>query len=256
MICYRCHHFAAAAGGTLCAQCAAAPAPTAPPVAAVPGAFLRSPVGLGRATAVLLGLVVVADLFAIGADVVMYDVSGDLVDGAVGDAVSRRADRADALYSAAGIAQTAAMLACMVVFLCWFYRVRVNAEVFEPYGHQKRRGWAIGGWFTPVVNLWFPRRITLDIWDASGPSGARRSHGLVNAWWAMWIVSILAERSGFSAYRRADTAQELYSAVPQVIFADVTDMAAALLAILVVLRLTRMQHEKALQGAVPPSVAV
>ncbi|MEV6025938.1 DUF4328 domain-containing protein [Streptomyces sp. NPDC052036] len=256
MLCSRCHQFAAVPGGTLCSQCAAAPAPTARSAAVVPEAFLRSPVGLGRATAILLGLVAVTDLFAIGADVFMYNVSGDLADGAVGDAVSRRADRADALYAAAGMAQTAAMLTCMVVFLCWFYRVRVNADVFEPNGHQKKRGWAIGGWFTPIVNLWFPRRITLDIWDASSRWGAPRSHGLVNTWWALWIISLLAERAGFSAYRRAHTAQELRSAVPQVLLADVTDMAAALLAILVVLRLTRMQHEKGLQGAVLQPVVV
>ncbi|MFJ5532905.1 DUF4328 domain-containing protein [Streptomyces sp. NPDC093261] len=252
MICSRCHHFAAAPDGTLCAQCTTAPTPTTQPPTAVPQAFLRSPVGLGRATAVLLGLVAVTDLFAIGADLVMYNVSGDLAHGAFGGAVSRRADRADALYAAAGIAQTTALLACMIVFLCWFYRVRVNAEAFDPYGHQKGRGWAIGGWFTPFANLWFPRRITLDIWDASSPSDAPRPHGLVNTWWTLWIISLLAERVGFSAYRRAHTAPEIHSAVPQVLFADATDAAAALLAILVVLRLTRMQHEKALHGAMPP----
>ena len=242
-------------------------------------ARLRSPVGLGRATAVLLALVAAADLFAIGADVVMYNVSGDLADGASGDAVSRRADRADALYAAAGVVQTVALLACIVVFLCWFYRVRVNPtairgsplrrpfavyvrsgsalrrltgayNVVSPSGHTKGRGWAIGGWFTPIVNLWFPRRITLDIWDASSPWGAPRPHGLVNAWWTLWIISLVADRAAFSAYRGADTAPELHSAARHMLISDAIDIAAAALAILVVLRLTRMQHEKALDGAV------
>ncbi|MGV9246157.1 DUF4328 domain-containing protein [Streptomyces sp. NPDC003710] len=250
MICSRCHRFAAAPGGTLCTQCVTAPEATAQPFAAAPVARLRSPVGLGRATAVLLALVAATDLFAIGADVVMYNVSGDLADGASGDAVSRRADRADALYAAAGVVQTVALLACIVVFLCWFYRVRVNAEVLSPSGHTKGRGWAIGGWFTPIVNLWFPRRITLDIWDASSPWGAPRPHGLVNAWWTLWVISLVADRAAFSAYRGADTAPELHSAARQMLISDAVDIAAAALAILVVLRLTRMQHEKALDGAV------
>ncbi|MFE9498788.1 DUF4328 domain-containing protein [Streptomyces collinus] len=32
--------------------------------------------------------------------------------------------------------------------------------------HTNSRGWAICGWFCPVVNLWFPRRVALDTWDA------------------------------------------------------------------------------------------
>ncbi|MFC9283409.1 DUF4328 domain-containing protein [Streptomyces collinus] len=48
---------------------------------------------------------------------------------------------------------------------------RANAEVFAPSKHTKSRGWAAWGWFCPVVNLWFPRRITLDIRDASGRLG-------------------------------------------------------------------------------------
>ncbi|MEU6367025.1 DUF4328 domain-containing protein [Streptomyces sp. NPDC046931] len=249
MICSRCRHFAAAPGGTLCTRCATAPDTTAQPFAAAPAALLRSPVGLGRATAVLLGLVAATDLSAIGADFVMYNVSGDLADGAIGDAVSRRADRADALYAAAGAVQTVALVACIVVFLCWFYRVRVNAEVMSPSGHTKGRGWAIGGWFTPIVNLWFPRRITLDIWDAGSPWGAPRPHGLVNAWWTLWIISFLDDRAGFPAHRRTDTAPEAHNAVRQVLISDAIDTAAAALAILVVPRLTRMQHEKALDGA-------
>ncbi|MFC3578409.1 DUF4328 domain-containing protein [Streptomyces yaanensis] len=256
MTCARCHHFVAAPGGTLCTQCAAAPAPAAPPFAAVPSAWLRSPVGLGRAAAALLGLVIATDLFAIWADTVVYDVMSDVVGGAVGDAMSRRADRADTLYTAAGIVQTTALLSSVIVFLCWFHRARVNAEVFNPFGHAKKRGWAIGSWFTPVVNLWLPRRITLDIWDASSPSGAPRPHVLVNAWWTLWIISLLTDRVGFSAYGKADTATEIRDAVRQVMFADVVDIAAAALAILVVLRLTRMQHEKALQGPTPVAVEV
>ena len=49
MLCTRCHHFEAAPDGVLCAQCAASPGFQAPPPGA-PKLWLRSPVGLGRAT--------------------------------------------------------------------------------------------------------------------------------------------------------------------------------------------------------------
>ena len=114
--------------------------------------------------------------------------------------------------------------------------------------HSKSRGWAIGAWFTPVVNLWFPRRIAGDIWDASTAWGERRSHGLVNAWWALWLLSLLAGRAAFTSYRRAETAPELHDAARTMLIADVADSVAAVLAIAVVLQLTRMQHQKALAG--------
>ncbi|MFB7113287.1 hypothetical protein [Streptomyces sp. NPDC056190] len=41
----------------------------------MPQAWLRSPVGLGRAAAALLVLAA-ADLFAVWTDIMMYDVSG------------------------------------------------------------------------------------------------------------------------------------------------------------------------------------
>ncbi|KPI25534.1 protein of unknown function DUF4328 [Actinobacteria bacterium OV320] len=219
--------------------------------------MLRSPVTLARAAAALLGLVIATDLFALWADFVMFDVTGDIADGAQGEL--GRARQADRLFGWAGYAQSAALVACVIVFLCWFHRVRVNAEVFRPDGHSKSRGWAVGAWFTPIVNLWYPRRIALDIWDASSPGTPwhrPRPHGLVNAWWTLWIISLVADRAGFQSYRKAGTAAEIYDALIQVISADLVDIVAAALAIAFVLRLTGMQNEKALQGpgAVSPPV--
>ncbi|KKD04520.1 DUF4328 domain-containing protein [Streptomyces sp. WM6386] len=215
---------------------------------AVPHAWLRSPIGLGWAAVAGLGVVIATDLFAVWADVVMRDVTGDLASGA---AVGDRADRADRLYSVAGTVQTAALLTTAVLFLCWFHRLRVNAEVFRPDGHSKTRSWAIWGWIVPIVNLWYPRRITLDIWDASGPWGAPRPHGLVNTWWTFWVISLLSGRAASRAYTKADSAEEIQDAAGQMLFADVVDIVAAALAIVVVLRLTRMQNEKVRQGPAP-----
>ncbi|MFD9277146.1 DUF4328 domain-containing protein [Streptomyces mirabilis] len=259
MICQRCQQFAASMPGGLCSVCAETPAPAPVPVGTVPPhghAWLASPVGLGRAVAVLLGVVVAVDLFAIWAGVKMYDVTGTLADGGIGDTVQRDADHADSLVAAAGVAQLVALVATIAVYLVWFYRVRINAEVFDPFGHEMGRAWTGWGWFVPVVNLWFPRRIMLNTWDASRLAGSRTAHGLVNVWWAMWIIALAADRTASTAHRTAHTALELQQAAGQKIFSDVTDIVAAVLAILVVLRLTRMQNEKALRGPVPPGEPV
>ncbi|WP_258314704.1 DUF4328 domain-containing protein [Streptomyces sp. Act143] len=213
-----------------------------------PPAWLQSPVGLGRAAVAGLGVVIATDLFAMAAGVFLYDVTDDLANGALLDG---RAELADRLYSTAGIVQTVALLTTAVLFLCWFHRVRVNAEVFDPYGHGKKRGWAVWGWLVPVVNLWYPRRIALDIWNASSPWSAPRPHGLVNTWWTFWIVSLLSGRAASTAYRKAESADEIRDAVGQLMFSDAVDVVAAALAVAVVLRLNRMQYAKALAGPAP-----
>jgi len=169
MLCSRCRHYAATRPDGLCSNCPHAPVPPgADPAAQQPGAVLpvapplgvapmappvggagslRSPVGLGKAAAILLGVVIAADLFAIGVDVNMYEVAGSIADGAFGASADRKADRADMLNGMAGSIQVTMMLATMVVFLVWFHRVRVNAEVFAADRHSKARGWAVWGWF-------------------------------------------------------------------------------------------------------------
>ncbi|WP_250403963.1 DUF4328 domain-containing protein [Streptomyces cellostaticus] len=213
-------------------------------------ARLRSPLGLGRATVALLGLVVAADLFAIWTEVLEIRVADDILNGIDGEAALRRGERAHALHEASGAVQSLALLATAVVFLCWFHRVRVNAEVFDAAMHSKSRGWAIGSWFCPVVNLWFPRRVTLDTWDASAAWADRPGHGLVNSWWTLWIVSLFADRVAQGVSHTARGAVGWRSALRQMLVADALDAAAAVLAVLVVLRLTRMQRNRVLAGPV------
>ncbi|MDX3456783.1 DUF4328 domain-containing protein [Streptomyces sp. ME02-8801-2C] len=233
------------------------PTPAGPVVQPDGPAWLRSPVWLGKAVAVLLGVVMAADLFAVYAGITMQDALDSLAYDSLPfeyGTVLRDADRADSLYSTAGYIQTATFFVTAVVYLVWFLRVRVNAEVFNPFGHSKKRIWAGWCWFVPVVSLWFPRRIMLDIWDASSPAGTRAPHGLVNAWWTVWLVALLSSRNDFRTFQRADTAEEIRSAVDQAMFSDAAEIVAAVLAILVVLRVTRMQNEKALLG--PAAVGV
>ncbi|MEU8591591.1 DUF4328 domain-containing protein [Streptomyces sp. NPDC048664] len=216
-----------------------------------PGAWLRSPVGLGRAAVAALALVVATDTFASWVDFLRLDITSELMSGAHGADLIRRAHDVDRMTGVAGSGERVALVISAVVYLCWLYRVRVNAEVFDQSALSHARGWTIGGWFTPIVNLWFPRQIVLDIWDASTPWGKRGSHGLVNVWWGLWISSLVTDQISAVENRHAETTARLHLASRFLLAAHVVDIAAALLAIAVVLRLTRMQHKKALAGPLP-----
>ncbi|MEU4086106.1 DUF4328 domain-containing protein [Streptomyces aureus] len=231
------------------------PLPPLPPLPSPHGpASLRSPVVLGRITAALLALVVVADLFAVWTDYKQYDVAsafvgafpGGLAGG--GESLSsllRRAEEADSLTVAAGWVQVGVLVVTAAVFLIWFRRVRINAEVFFPYGHTWSRAWVIGSWFVPILNLWRPRQIMTEIWDASRPAGTASRLGLVNTWWAFVLAEKVIGRLVLSAIRDGETPQGLRNAAVEVMILDILDIVAAVLAILVVLKLTGMQTRKA-----------
>ncbi|MFD9905852.1 DUF4328 domain-containing protein [Streptomyces sp. NPDC059063] len=218
---------------------------------------MRSPVALARAAMALLGVVVATDLWALWAGLGQRRVVDRILDGEVGEALQLDAEHADSRYASSGGFQIAALAVTAVFFLWWFQRVRANAEILAPDAHSKSRGWALGGWFVPVVNLWVPRRVTADIWDASAPraeagarelpSGwekweARPAHPLVNVWWTVWVVGFLVGRYATKRYGNAETAQEIKSALGPMMIVDALDIVAAVLAIVVVHRITTMQE--------------
>ncbi|MFE9814878.1 DUF4328 domain-containing protein [Streptomyces sp. NPDC005773] len=143
-------------------------------------------------------------------------------------------------------------LATAVVFLVWFRRVRLNAEVFDAHAQPMRPGWAIGAWFVPFVNFFLPYRVASGIWTASTPAGRPfASRALLNAWWAGLIGSRLFVVWSERRYTAAEEVDEVLDAFGLVIAADVLDIAAAVLAILFVRRLTAMQGERVAQRAAP-----
>jgi len=98
-----------------------------------------------------------------------------------------------------GVASGFGFFVAMVMFLVWFYRARVNAE---SHGWPQRRspGWAIGAWFVPVVNLWIPFQIMVDIWRAGLPEQARTNIAILpGIWWTsllafFWVVFLTGPR--------------------------------------------------------------
>ncbi|THA75002.1 DUF4328 domain-containing protein [Streptomyces sp. A0642] len=227
------------------------------PAGPAPLSSLRSPVGIGKAVCVLLGAVAVADVASIAAGGYARQVYDTAMAGDFLMFDDARADRADALYQASGSLRMLLFLATVVVFLVWFRRVRLNAEVFDAYAHTLRPGWAIGGWFVPLGNLWLPHRVASGVWTASSPGGSHRPpapSGLLHAWWAALLCSEFLSRLQGRLYPDAVERDAVLRSFDVGMVADMIDIAAAVLAVLFVRRLTAMQSERAAERAstVPP----
>lgn len=152
--------------------------------------------GLGTTVSILIGLAALCAALFAGSTWYTYRVVKDHVEGPVKD--PGRLDRADLIVGGVAVGFLLALVAAGVVFIVWLWRVRRNAELFCQARHRRGRGWVIGGWFCPIVNLWFPKQIVDDVIAASDPRtpprvpdlrGIRAS-GLVLAWWLVWIASL------------------------------------------------------------------
>jgi len=138
------------------------------------------------------------------------------------------------------------MTAAAVVFLVWFSRCRRNARVLSPGAAPQPGVWAVVAWLIPVVNLWVPRGLVLEVHRASSPGTTEkgRDEALVNVWWAAWAghtVLALASQFGGGTW-------------PLLVVTEALNLAAAVLAVFVIQRITGLQSA-ALRTASPTPVA-
>lgn len=227
------------------------PAPAGPPATT---AVLRSPLGLATAVTVLLSLVIAADVLAIVAEAGRYALGGTAVAGELAAVDQSALTRSDLWTGITAVLQGLALVATGVVFIVWFHRVRSNGEVFTPNGFDKSRGWAIGGWFIPLGNLWIPSKVARETWVASSQTtqdGRMRpaDSAPVTYWWAAWVVSVVLGRLSGSLFDESSRyPDDLRAAAGFAMAVDGVDILAAVLAIVFVRKLTAMQQRKATEG--------
>jgi len=158
---------------------------------------------LGDASIVLICLAAVANIASTFADWNAYRVVRNYL-ADVPTATDEDLTAADDLTAITGVLIICLVIAAGVVFMNWLWRARSNAELLSVTEHRRRRGWIIGGWFCPIVNLWFPKQIVDDIWRASDPQhpsdvptfreGGGPTSSLVTLWWAAFIIGSVLDR--------------------------------------------------------------
>jgi hypothetical protein len=133
-----------------------------------------------------------------------------------------------------------------VAFVVWFVIAYRN---LDGLGARQRwgTGWAIGGWFVPVANLFMPKRLANDLWAGSHRSSASRAvrapetSMLLNCWWAAWIAAAVS--AFFIRSNGTSTPQHALDTNTAYTVRDALLIVAAVLALLVVRAISRGQAE-------------
>jgi hypothetical protein len=192
----------------------------------------------------LLVVTVLVDAAVIWGDLFVLDVADQFVNRAPDPDDAATSDRINQI---SGLGYLLTTLLTGIVFIRWLF-VAHSSDRMHPESMKHKSGWAIWGWFVPVLNLWRPFGVTIDLRRGVLGPGVQATP-LMWTWWLAWLASVVADRVA-AAYWADDQAaglrefgRDLHKAAQADIVSSVIDIVAAVLAVLVVRHLTRLVRE-------------
>ena len=143
-----------------------------------------------------------------------------------------------------------------VFFIMWFRRAYYNLHQLSWHNARYREGWAAGSWFVPVINLWWPYQIMVDIWNGIQNAlrqrlGEPQSLAIVGWWWAFYLIQRFAGNMASVLGSKANDIESLLSATRFRVFADLVTIPAIVLAIRVVQRTSYFEKELLIHSEMP-----
>jgi hypothetical protein len=196
------------------------------------------------------GLAVVFDLQRI---TVLDRISADVASKAAARFSSdlAAAHTSDHRTALAGGFQALAYLVMAIVWLAWFFRAYRNLPRIGVRYLRHRSGCAIGAWFVPILSLFWPKRITNDLWRGSDPDIREQQLNLtspvprwVHWWWGLFLLVVFFASYSAHTWSSAQSLSSLKDAAIMDIIAIVIGSVVALLTILLAYRITERQDQR------------
>ena len=153
-------------------------------------------------------------------------------------------------------------IAAAVAFLRWNYLVSQNLAPLGFRNQQFSPGWAVGWWFIPIMQLFQPYLMMVEIWKGSYPQNYSGDAGaysrtliLLGFWWATWLISgVVGNITLRVLYPSGSIVDWLTTANLVVLFIESVSLVSLTLAIILIRRITSCQEEKhALRRRPPPA---
>ncbi|MFN0094831.1 MAG: DUF4328 domain-containing protein [Dehalococcoidia bacterium] len=197
------------------------------------------------ALAVLSGLAMVIDVLA------AREVS-DMVDQGI---TSRPDEPSGALLFFEGMKglQAICWLVTAACFIWWIRRATGNLSALGVSGLPLGTGWAVGGWFVPILSLWRPYQVAAQAWRATAPAvvqgkeswHTQRAGRLLIAWWATYVVANSVAFVPLNVWTQTKQLSTMVDAAYWSVPADGITLVAACVAIVFVRALSKRQTEAA-----------
>ncbi|MEY9836135.1 DUF4328 domain-containing protein [Streptacidiphilus sp. EB103A] len=220
-----------------------------------------APTGLALAVQILFGASLLTSLLFLGLDGYGMALSHSIgVDGA-----GSHWDAATATLGGSALLLVLEMLLILgtgITFIMWFFKSAKLSAVLAPGQQRLGPGWAIGGWFVPLAYLVLPRLVAGDIWRASEPLTEQRvwkpRTRLVTFWWLAFalsqvVIALPYFPMNMMVQHNNETGDDTTASVATAWFVlafviGALRIAAAVLGILMVRRVTSRQQVRIMQG--------
>ena len=216
-----------------------------------------------RLTIIFLALNIVLDLIALGSGFMEIGLLSRAQEG--GTVTDAEAEANDTRQAIIGGLQVLTFVLTAIFFLMWIHRAHRNLPALGARGLKFTPNWAVGWFFVPFMNLVRPVQVVAEIWKASSPGNntsdgtawkSARVSPIIWLWWVVWIIAGIVGQFAARLGLRAETLEMILVSSWAVFISDAIDMVAAVLAILVVSSIDKMQEAKAQQmatlGSLPP----
>ncbi|HET7332732.1 DUF4328 domain-containing protein [Dyella sp.] len=136
------------------------------------------------------------------------------------------------------------MLATIVLFAMWIYRAASNTRALGAKDMTFTPGWAVGYYFVPILNWWYPYQAMKEIWKASKAPDAWEAakRGSVLPWW--WLFYLLSGLFGYVVYMVASAAHDiddLRVALVLMVISSVLSVTSTAIAVVLVRQVHQMQ---------------
>lgn len=201
---------------------------------------------LSVALQVVLFLSAAAGVFVVVSNRVILDVWRRLAADPT-SVTEAEADLADAL-ALWQVVELVPLVVCAILFITWLFQAH-RSDRLDPARFTRSSGWAIGAWFVPFVNLWFPYQVVSDLRrGGERTSSAPTPSVWVQAlWWASFLAMSLTARATGLRYRGADATpddrldlyvERLDAAMSLELVSEVLAVTSAVLAIVMVRQFT------------------
>lgn len=153
------------------------------------------------------------------------------------------------------IAQKVLFYSCAATFPAWTLMAFESLKSSGIRGLRYTSGWAVGGYFVPVLNLVRPYQVMREIWcgtslllhDPKSPEWrSLAASPAVGFWWAFFVTSFAAVFcANASFYIERTTELQLLRLIEFKVAATCVEIIAAVTAIYVVIRIVRIQASAA-----------
>lgn len=165
------------------------------------------------------------------------------------------ANLTDLMQSILALTNLVVFVLAATFFIMWFRRAYNNLHQLPWHNTRYTEGWAAGSWFVPVVNLWWPYQIMVDIWKGTQNAlrqrlGEPHAATIVGWWWALFFANILWSIITI-AVGTTNGVDELLISTQLHLIGQIIDIPALLIAIRMIQRTNFFERELLIHSQTP-----